>query len=84
MNEFVPMGNLQGKYKFLKDLVVPARHACYTHSTGKLNLYFIWKVPSDDSVEDVLNKSGKTDRRVKETDSCLSHACHEKGLIASE
>ena len=69
MNEFVPMGNPQGKYKFLKDLVVHARHARYTHSTGKLNLDFIWKVPTDDSVEDV-----------KETDSCLSHARHEKGF----
>ena len=40
MNEFVPMSNPQGKYKFLKDLVVPARHVRYTHSTEKLNLDF--------------------------------------------
>ena len=97
MNEFVPMGNPQGKYKFLKDLVVPARHVRYTHSTRKLNLDFIWKVPTDDSVEDTLNKSGKlTDELKKQIPvyhtramrrdfiNCFGMVCNTKNPVLRE
>ena len=59
LDEFSPVNDRRRKHDYLQHLVVPVRYVQYTHSTGYINLNFMWKVPENEQVEQILDRSTK-------------------------
>ena len=56
INDFAPADSKK-RYSYIKELVLPCRTVMYSHNITKLNMYFLWKIPTDVSESDILNNS---------------------------
>ena len=56
VNEFAP-ADAYKTFAYIRDLILPCRLVKYSHTSTKLNMYFLWKIPTHVSKTEILNKS---------------------------
>ena len=56
INEFAP-SDRRRRYEYIKELILPCNFVRYCHSTGNMNLNFLWKFPAETTDAEILNKS---------------------------